>query len=292
MDTQIMKEKQTPWCVVDVSGLKQLSRRPPIGEYCGALWGRRHFIRAQAVFQANRETRQYRVWRLWLIINPFLDVLLYAFLFGVLLQTSRGIENFIGFVIVGVVFMRMITGLTNRGSLLLRQSRGLIKSFQFPRAAIVLAQTGRHILENTTNGLIAIGAALLLQVPEFHWTSLLAVPIFLTIHVFGAGLMFITARMTAVIPDLQALISLFTQAWFFLSGVMYDLDRFSHLETVYVVMKNNPAYVYLKALRDAVLYGEAPDLATWCLMLGWALGSFLLGFVYFWAAEERYVKLV
>lgn len=272
--------------------LLELSRRPRLAQYISDTAKRSTFIWAQAKAQANRQTKNYRLWRVWLVVNPFLDVLLYAFLFGFLLKTSRGIPNFVGYVILGVIYMRMMTGLVLRGSMLLPQSRGLVTAFDFPRSCIVLAQLVRHMLENLTAGLVGVVTALAFQFPEVHVTGILILPLFVLLHIFGGGLAFITARATAVIPELDPLIRVGSQAWFFLSGVMYTVDRFSGHPTIHAIMSANPAYVFLESIRDVTLYGEVPEPSTWAYLFLWSAGIFVLGFVYFWRAENRYVRLV
>lgn len=87
--------------VVVRNGLRPLNPRPRFSEYLGQLWERRYFIVAEARSKALRSTRDYRLWKLWLVANPILDVAFYGFLFGVLFRTSRGIDNFVGYLFLG-----------------------------------------------------------------------------------------------------------------------------------------------------------------------------------------------
>lgn len=281
-----------PSVVVDVSSLQALQSRPGLVEYCRQLWGRRAFIWADARLKALRTTKDYRLWRTWLVLQPLLDVAFYAFLFGVILKTSRGIDNFIGFLVLGVIFMRMIVGQLSQGIMLIRNSRGMIQTFTFPRAALAISQTLRSLLDNILPAVIAVLVALAAQkfIP-FSWSVVLVVPLFFLIHIFGCGLMLIAARLTAVIPDTRALINFFTQAWFFLSGVMFSIERFVDHPVLYQVMTANPAYVFLTAIRGSVLYESAPTIETWLTLLAWTFGTLLVGLIYFWQAEERYVRL-
>lgn len=278
--------------LVSTKGLKSLGGRPSVKDYLSDTIRCRAFIIAQGRAQANRQTKGYRLWRLWLVINPFLDVLLYAFLFGYLLKTSRGIPNFVGYVVIGVIFMRMMTGMMLRGSQLLSQSKGLVLGFNIPKSSIVLAQVARHSVENATAGMVGVAVALAFQFPKINWTIVWVVPLFLLLHVFGAGLMFITARVTTFSPELDALLKVLSQAWFFLSGVMYTVERFASNQAIYDFMTRNPAYVFLQAIREAVLYGTTPSLECWGYLVAWSAATFMLGFIYFWGAEHRYAKRV
>ncbi|AMO92405.1 polysaccharide ABC superfamily ATP binding cassette transporter, permease domain protein [Corynebacterium simulans] len=84
---------------------------------------------------------------------------------------------------------------------------------------------------------------------------------------------------------------LVTQAWFFLSGVMFTLDRFDHAPTVKQIMSHNPAYEFLSAVRNVAIYDTIPSLSEWGSLCAWTFGLFAFGFLFFWQAEDRYVRL-
>ena len=281
-----------PTLVVNTANLQTLQTRPSFVEYCRQLWERRAFIWADARFKALRTTKDYRLWRTWLVLQPLLDVAFYAFLFGLILKTSRGIDNFVGFLILGVIFMRMIVGQMTQGIMLIRNSRGMIQTFTFPKASLAISQTLRSMLDNILPGLMAVLMALAgQQFSPLNWSIVLVVPLFALLHIFGCGLMLTTARLTAAVPDAKALINFFSQAWFFLSGVMFSIDRFVNHPMLYEVMTANPAYIFLTAIRDSVLYEAPPSLSVWATLVIWSVGTFLIGMVYFWRAEARYVRL-
>lgn len=287
-----MQDHEGNVIVVESEGLNSLATRASISEYIGELWDRRYFIWADARAKALRSTRKYRLWRLWLFANPLLNVVFYGFLFGVLFRTSRGVENYIGFLFIGITFMGMLNGLVTAGSGLIANSRAMIRAFQFPRAALPFAQTLKAAIDNLIPAAMALLTAFLLQWGKPpSWTLVFIVPLYIMIHLFGCGLMMLIARVTAQIPDIKALIPILTQAWFFLSGVMFSLDRFSHVPTIQNLMSHNPAYVFLTAVRNVSIYTSAPSLATWLVLLAWCLGTFIVGFIVFWQAEDKYVRL-
>lgn len=281
-----------PVYFVNISDLQPLQSRPGFITYCRQLWARRHFILADAKAKALRTTKDYRLWRVWLVLQPVLDVAFYGFLFGFLLKTAHGVENFPGFLILGVIFMRMMVALLTQGSMLLRNSRAMMQTFQFPRASLVISQALRTMFDNVLPAIVALVMALVFQLDKpLNWTIVFVVPLFFLIHIFGTGLMFFSARLTAEIPDTRAIINFLSQAWFFLSGVMFSVDRFVDHPIVREFMTANPGYIFLTAIRDSVLYGEVPSLNTWAILLAWTFGTFAAGLIYFWAAEEKYVRI-
>ena len=279
--------------IVNSEGLHPLATRPSLYKYVLQLWARRFFIVADARAKALRTTRDYRLWQLWLVLNPLFDVALYGFLFGLLMKTSRGVDNFIGFLFIGIIFISMITGPMNSGISLMQSSRSMIRAFQFPRASIPLSTTLRSMIDNVPPAVVALLTAFLLQWGTGpSWTLIFVIPLFLLIHVFGCGLMMITARLTAQIPEAKTILGLVSRGLFFLSGVMFSVERFAEHSVVHEVMSANPCYIFLTAVRDCSIYRTVPSLATWGELLAWSAGIFVLGFIFFWRAEDKYVRLV
>lgn len=279
--------------IVNAEGLHPLATRPTLIEYISQLWERRFFTVADARAKALRTTRDYRLWQLWLVLNPVFDVALYGFLFGLLLKTSRGIENFIGFLFIGIIFISVITGLMNAGVGLIQSSRTMIRAFQFPRASIPLSTTLRSMIDNVLPALVALTAAFLFQWGTWpSWTLLAVVPLFILMHIFGCGLMMIFARFTAQVPEFKTILALVSRGLFFLSGVMFSVDKFAAHSLVHQIMTANPCYIFLTAVRDSSIYRTMPSLGAWCELVAWSLGTFVIGFIFFWRAEDKYVRLV
>lgn len=277
---------------VDPSGLRRLNVRPGFFTYLAQLWERRFFVLADARFRAFRTAKSYNLWRFWIIAQPLLEAAMYGVIFGLLLKTSRGVENYLGFLVLGVTFFGLMTALVNGGQSLLQTSRNLMQTFSFPRASLVLSQSLRYMLDNLPGLLIAIVFALAAQWgTPLSWKILFVVPLTLMIWIFGTGLMFIVARLTAFIPDVKVLINLGVRAWFFSSGVFFSLERFADNPTLYRLFCYNPGYLFLKSVREAVIYDTVPSARTWGYLAAWSFGAFFVGLLFFWRAEERYVHV-
>lgn len=277
---------------IDMTGMRRLNVRPTLSAYVVNLWDRRHFILTDARLRAFRTAKSYRLWRFWLLAQPLLDAAMYGFIFGFLLRTSRGIDNFLGYLVLGVTFFGLLTGWVNGGTSLLQTSKNLMQAFAFPRAAIVLSQSLRYMIDNIPSLMVGVLFALAAQWQEpVAWTIVWVIPLTVLMWIFGTGLMFIVARITGFIPDAKVLINLAVRAWFFSSGVFFSLDRFAHTPTLYNIFQFNPGYLFLDAVRDSVIYASSPTLSTWIYLLSWSLGTFAVGFIFFWRAEARYVNV-
>lgn len=277
---------------VDISGLKRLQSRPPIGEYLRDIWRTRNFTLLNARTSANRNGRDTFLGRIWVLLDPLLQTAFYGFIFGLVLQVSRGMDNFPGFLAIGVVFFRIITRGITSGVNLVRRSRAMMSSFNFPRGAVVIGETVKNAIDGIVPAVVAVALAILWQLDQpVHWTVIMVVPLFILMQFFSLGCSFIVARACAFVPDLKSLVNLVNRGLFFLSGVFFSIDRFVDHPTLALLMKLNPVHQFLSAVRVSVLDGVIPSSFTWLYLASWSFGLAALGLLYFWAAEGRYATL-
>lgn len=271
------------------ANLKPLDLKPGFRQYLTQLWQRRHFIKRYARAQSFSNGRNTFLGKLWVILDPLVQVAMYALIFGFILRTNRGIDNFLGFLIIGVIFFRVTSGSITAGSGLVQKNRALITSFHFPRATIAFSQTFKSFYDNLTPCILAVVLALLFQLESpLSWTFILVIPLYFLIHVFGAGATLISARITAFIPDFKQVISVCVRGLFFVSGIFFSIERFEHHEGLQTLMQLNPIYQFIHAVRTCVLDGQVPSSATWLYLTIWSIALLITGLVTFWSAEARY----
>ena len=291
--SQIVSNGREPVTVdVNPRDYKTLNARPSITRYILEIYQWRHFIYAHARSRALQSGRDMFLGRAWLVLQPLFDVLLYAVIFGLVLKISRGIENYIGYLVIGVVFIRFVSKGLSMGAGLIQTSRALISSFTFPRAAVVISVLLRQMIDNLIPMTVALTVAFLFQFPTGpSFTILLIIPLYLMVHIFVLGAMLIIARVTAFIPDVKPLVALLNRALFFVSGVFYSLERFDGHPVLASVMKANPVYQFLQTAREVTIYRSVPDPQIVMSLTCWTVGLLILGLIFFWNAEERYATV-
>ncbi|WP_070743400.1 ABC transporter permease [Corynebacterium sp. HMSC074C01] len=289
MESSSATEPARKLMIIDDAGLRPVSFRPPLLNYLKDIWQRRHFIWEEAKGKSSTNNRDMLLGRAWNILNPLLNSAMYGIIFGLLLQTSRGIENFIGYLVIGVIFFGFMRQGLNGGAGLIQSSRGLVSSFNFPRAALAFSLTVRNMLQNVVPAVVAIAFGLAFQYPNvFNLGLFLVIPVFILMHIFACGLSLVVARLTAFVPDLRAILTFVSRAWFYSSGVFFSIDRFITNDTAQKILELNPAFHFLQAVRGLALYGEFPSLLVWSYMTLSSFAMLLFGIVFFWRAEARY----
>jgi teichoic acid transport system permease protein len=82
--------------------LRPSAARPGVFVYAGQLWARRHFIMGFATARNIAMYTEARLGQLWQVLTPLLNAAVYYLIFGLILDTSKGVPNFIAFLITGI----------------------------------------------------------------------------------------------------------------------------------------------------------------------------------------------
>lgn len=278
--------------LINTRELRPAMYRQNLRGYLHEVWRYRDFTFRYASGRAVLDTDEMFLGKIWNILDPLLRISMYAVIFGILLKTSRGIENFLGFLIIGVMFFSMLSKGMGAGSGLLERSKALIRTFTFPKASLVFTEGLRNALSSIIPGLVAIIAALYFQSFGGVTPAIISViPLFVLIHIFATGLMFIVARVTTFVPDTKKIVFYINRAWFYISGIFYSVERYVSVPRMEAIMTANPGYRFLTAVRNVTLYGQPLEVSEWIALVAWSGGVFIGGFVFFWLAEDRYAQV-
>lgn len=270
-------------------GLREIGTRPRLPDYLSQLWDRRHFIVADSRARAQTSNRQMLLGSVWLVLKPLLDGLAFYLIFALLLKTDRGVENFVGFLLIGVFMFQFTQRCLTTGASSVTSNRGLIRSFTFPRASLPIAGVLRELF--STGPVLLTMAVLIVAIPPhavITWRWLLFPAVLALQTTFNLGLALFAARIVFRIPDLNHAISFMTRFWIYGSGVFFSLDHFVTHPGLLQVMQLNPLFVILDMTRDLLLYGVSPTAGSWLVLTLWATALPLAGLLFFWRGEESY----
>ena len=278
--------------VISAGRLTRVGARPPLGKYLAQLWNRRYFLWADARAKVTSGTRETLLGTAWLVLKPILDGLTYFLIFGLLLKSSRGIENFLGYLIIGVFLFSFTTRCVTGGARSITSGRNLIRAFSFPRAALPISVVLREVLNLVpVLGAMVFILAVLPPGEVITWRALLVPAVLALQVVFCTGLALFLARAAAKIPDLNQLISFAMRLWLYGSAVFFSYDTFIDHPTVLSLMEANPMFMVLDMVRNCLLYGATPPASMWLALSAWAFGTLIVGFLFFWRGEESYGQL-
>ena len=274
---------------VDLVHLTRIGRRPSLPDYLVQLWDRRSFILFDAQARVQGSSEKNVLGSAWLVLTPLMTGMSFYLIFGLLLNTSKGIENFIGYLIIGVFTFQMTTRSVLGGAKSLTGNTAMIRAFQFPRASLPLALNVREFLANIP--VILVMLLLIIAIApaeEISWRWFLILPALGLQFLLNLGLGMLLARPVLRIPDVGKLLSFVMQLWMYTSAVFFSEDRFDNVPILKDIMNANPLFLLIKIMRDSVLYDTTPSWRSWAIVSLWALGALIVGLVVFWRGEESY----
>ena len=272
-------------------GLKRAGARAPLPVYTRELWNRRHFIvEFSRATNASGYSRSM-LGQAWQVLTPLLNAAVYYLLFGLLLGVSRGVHNYIGFLVTGVFVFQLVQGAVNGGSRALQSNLSLARTLRFPRAVFPVSATV-VALERLLMSLVVLAPIILLTGEPLRLQWLEVAPALVLEVLFCMGLAFIFARIGAKIPDVSQMLPFALRIWFYASGVMFSIESFTKERGhphIGEIMNLNPATIYVDLFRSALMASEPGATARqWLLGLVWAVVVLGAGYVFFWKAEEEY----
>ncbi|MBT2411129.1 ABC transporter permease [Streptomyces sp. ISL-12] len=276
-------------------GLSVSGARPSLPDYVRRLWARRHFIGAFSTAKLTAQYSQAKLGQVWQVMTPLLNAAVYFLIFGVLLQTKKGVPDYVPFLVTGVFIWTFTQSSIMAGTKAISGNLGLVRALHFPRAALPVS----FCLQQLKQLLYSMAALVVILLafgvpPAASWV--LAIPVLVLQFTFNAGVAMIMARLGSKIPDIAQLMPFALRTWMYVSGVMWSIDQLiaKHGDLpswVGPVLQANPAAVYIDLMRFALIdtfHASQLPSHVWALALGWALLAGIGGFIYFWKAEETY----
>jgi len=242
-------------------GLRPTAARPSIPAYVRQLWHRAAFIMAFATARNIAMYTEARLGQLWQVLTPLLNVAVYWLIFGVILNTSKGIPDFISFLVVGVFVFNFTQRAFMTTSTVITESLQLIRALQFPRASLPLAYVIIE-LQQMALSMAVLVVIILIKGEPITWYWLLTIPALLLQTIFNIGVGMLVARLGSTVNDFSQLLPFLLRTWMYLSGVLFSVLTLSqssfgkrHHELV-ALLQLNPAAIYITLIRNSLLLSQ------------------------------------
>jgi lipopolysaccharide transport system permease protein len=193
----------------------------------------------------------------WSLFSPLLMTLVYYVVFTYLVPS--GIEKFPVFIMVGLMPWTYFTSSLIGTTLAVSNNGHLINRVYFPREVLPLA----NLLSNGVNFLISL-VLLFVFIAVFRiqlGVSLVWLPVIMLIQTalsFGLGLLL--AAVNVYFRDTQQLVDVAVLAWFFVTPIIYSIDRIHNSTLKLLLQIVNPMAGLVIAYRHVLYSGDWPQL--------------------------------
>lgn len=285
-------------------GWLDVAATPNTLEYVADLWRRRRL----AIEIARKRLKSRHVdsvlGELWFLLNPILLIAVYWLVFGVIFGGRRGIDNFVGFISLGIFTFDYSRTALMQAAGSMNANRGLMTSLAFPRALIPVAQMMENAYGYIPQMVVAVVVLLLTGEPITQaWLMMPLVLAVQTLWTLGAGLFL--ARLGHHAHDVKEALPFVFRLALYLSGIIFSIEEVltrpgmvSTLESIGLTpsdvlhfMLINPFYDFVALSRNYLMesYSVPVDVGLlWIACCLWAVVAMIGGLVFFRGAEKDY----
>lgn len=214
----------------------------------------------------------------WTLLNPLLMLATLSVVFSHLFA-NRSIANYPVFLMAGLLPWTFLSTAMAEGAMCIIANEGLIRKIYVPKLVFPLTR----VLIGLVTFIFSLGAMFLLLWPLGARPSLamLFLPVIIALFsIFTLGLSLIVATANTFYRDCGHLISVFLQAWYFVTPIIYPVDGEHFPESARWLFRLNPAYYFIELFHDVFcsagwprfgLMGAAALVAALSLGVGYAV---------------------
>lgn len=284
--TQLTGQSTTDSAWPSADDLHRVGDRQKLLPYLRDVWQRRDFVIELARSDLRTQNTNTALGNAWHLLNPLILAGVYLTIFGLILGISRGQDNYVGFLVIGVFIFHYSGKSLRAGARSLTANSDLLRSISFPRGVLPLSKVAAETL--------MFGPALLTMLaivtitgekPTGWW--LLLLPVWVVQALFNLGLAMALARLSDHFRDVQQVLPYALRIWLYTSGVFYAVGDFVEDTSLLLLFELNPMYAFIELVRGALMKGGT-DPRLWAVAGGWAALSLVGGFVFFRRREHEY----
>lgn len=237
-------------------------------------------VRQQLILRYRRTVFGY----LWTLLNPVLMMSVTALVFGTLFK--QDLRTFTIFLFAGMIPWNCFSAIVTQSGTSFINNEGLIKKIYLPKIIFPLSISIGVVIDS----LLSFGALFLMIFALGGKVSaaLLFLPIaYGLLFFFSLGIAFVISVATVFFRDLQYVIGIIMQAWFFLTPVLYKNNDLAG--KVKWLIDLNPVSHYIELFRVPLLLGALPSPNTIATTFLLSLLSMVIGWTFFVRQEKKIV---
>lgn len=268
-----------------------LSERRRLLSYVAEVWQRRDFAWHLAMGSMRARHNSTALGLVWWLLDPLLLGAVFLLVFGVILKTSRGDPNYIGFLLSGLFAFTYTRQTMTTGAVSITTNSHLICTRRFPRILLPVSA----VIESAVAFAVSfIPFYLIAGLTHGDWPGTytwILVPALVLQTMFNLGLSLVVAQLVIPIRDIGNLVNYLGRMWLYVSPVIFPLDeRLRNAPAVLVaILHFNPMAAMLGLYRGALL-GREIEAYHWWGSAAWGVGMLVLGVLTFRRMEPKLAR--
>lgn len=226
---------------------------------------------------------------MWAVVQPVATALIFTIIFTYFVPVETGEVPYIVFSYTAVVPWALLASSLGDMTVSLVQNMNLVTKIYFPREALPIAALLGRLMDFGISFILLIILLVLFRLPVSP-LSLLFIPIILVVQLaLILGLGFFSSALNVYSRDIDPLLKLIIQIWFYASPIIYPLSMVPEsVRTVYLL---NPMAGILLSYRDVLLEGLIPGDYFLSSVVVSAL-ILIFGYWFFKRVEHQFADIV
>lgn len=195
---------------------------------------------------------------LWAIVQPAASVAIFSIIFTRLVPVDTGPIPYPVFSYVAVVPWTFFSTSLQDMTTSLTLNFSLVTKVYFPREVLPVSAMLARLLDFGVAAVLLVILMVIYQVPV-SWPGLIFLPLILAVQILLiVGLGLITSAVNVFFRDMQPLLTLVIQLWFYASPIIYPVSLIPEKWRVLYFL--NPMAGILEAYRSVLLYQTLPGI--------------------------------
>jgi len=216
----------------------------------------RQFVMVKVAANLRSEASRNYLSYLWWVFEPSLQIAIFYLVFGFLLK--RGTEDYIVFLVCGVIPWAWFYKSVNNSMNSIIQGRGLMRQVHLPKILLPIIVICQDAVKQSVVVVLLLFFLFIYGIePSPFWCFL---PVLMIVQfLLIAACAFAAAAVVPFLPDISFLIKAGLSMLMFCSGVFYSVERLPiDYRPLFML---NPMANLLTKYRDILLYNRMPDLS-------------------------------
>jgi len=218
----------------------------------------------------------------WSLANPLLLLGVYTLVFTKFFP-QQVVSPYPLYLFAGILPWTFFSAAVLESTNSISSNAGLIKKVMFPAEALPLVVVLSHLVHFALAMpvlLVAIGIYAALGQTSIAPTIAIAPFLMILQTIFVAGVAMAVSSVSVLFRDLRDLITNLMQLGFFITPIIYLIDRIDS-RPLRALLRLNPMTPFVIAYQDVLFFGRLPSRSDALLMIAYALASITLGIAVF-----------
>lgn len=227
--------------------------------------------------------------RLWWVLEPFCNMLVYVIIFGKVMGSN--IQRYSTFVFSALLMWNFFNHIINYSVKSVRFNKDIVTKIYVPKYVLLITNMILNFIKLLFSMLVLVVMLIFFKVP-LTWSMLWIIPVYMFMLLISFSLGMIFLHYGVFIDDLGYAVGILLSLLMFLSGVFYEVVTTIQEPLNHILMCVNPVAIFIDSMRNALLYDSITNVP---LIIVWTVLGLLIGYIGIHIVnknENGYVKVI